>query len=402
MDSFGDRLRESRETQSYTLDQIARDTRISKRYLQAFEKEDFSVFPGETYLVGFLRNYTQYLGLDSDEFISLYRNIKIQEQPIPMDELIHGKTKTPPAYLIAGIAVGVVAIVVGGFFLFRALRGRFPQEIVEEESQTTEKGKAEFVFDGETETRWFTEGEVIRVVMGDSHYKMEITSIGDNVTLSVPGGMVRMEVSETRFIDLNLDAKNDLKLVFNDIDKLAEDKRVNLWMIKTATLLIDDKAKIPEADGAIEGPEKATEGPQGTTGAEAFAEDTASVSSEAGEPPGGDPPLAVEGAQRTVVLESDSPRIFRVEINFRGNCLFRYLLDGETRDQRFFQKAESFAIDNIRREVQFWVSNAGVLDTRIEGVSVNLGRSGQVVTKRIRWVQNDGTGRYQLEVVSVY
>ncbi len=99
MDSFGDRLRESRESQSYTLDHIARDTRISKRYLQALEKEDFSVFPGETYLIGFLRNYTQYLGLDSDEFITLYRNIKIQEQPIPMDELIHGKTKTPPAFL---------------------------------------------------------------------------------------------------------------------------------------------------------------------------------------------------------------------------------------------------------------------------------------------------------------
>ena len=83
MDSFGDRLRESRESQSYTLDHIARDTRISKRYLQALEKEDFSVFPGETYLIGFLRNYTQYLGLDSDEFLTLYRNIKIQEQGRP-------------------------------------------------------------------------------------------------------------------------------------------------------------------------------------------------------------------------------------------------------------------------------------------------------------------------------
>ncbi len=398
MDSFGDRLRESRESQSYTLDQIARDTRISKRYLEALEKEDFSVFPGETYLVGFLRNYTQYLGLDSDEFISLYKNIKIQEQPIPMDELIHGKTKTPPFLLVAGIVVGALVVAVGGFFLFRAVRGALPKEIVEEEPQRSETTGKEFVFDSESETRWFTEGETIRVALGDAFYKIEVTSIDDNVTLSVPGGMVRMELSETRFVDLNLDSKNDLKLVFNDIDTLTDTKRVNLWMIKTATLLIDS-----EVANASNAEDTAAETTLETTEDTASAQETSTA--ETTEETAGDTvgtQVTATDAQRTVVLEADSPRIFKVEINFRGNCLFRYILDGETRDQRFFQKSESFDVDNVRREVQFWISNAGVLDTRIEGVSVNLGRSGQVVTKSIRWARNEGTGRYQLEVMSVY
>ena len=396
MDSFGDRLRESRESQSYTLDQIARDTRISKRYLEALEKEDFSVFPGETYLVGFLRNYTQYLGLDSDEFISLYRNIKIQEQPIPMDELIHGKTKTPSLLLVAGIVVGVLVVAVGGFFLFRAVRGALPQEIVEEGPQKSETAGEEFVFDSESETRWFTEGETIRVALGDAFYKMEVTSIGDNVILSVPGGMVRMELSETRFVDLNLDSKNDLKLVFNDIDTLTDTKRVNLWMIKTATLLIDS-----EVANASTAEDSTTETTGETTEDSASAEETSTAETTEETAVVGTQVTATD-ARRTVVLEADSPRIFKVEINFRGNCLFRYLLEGETRDQRFFQKSESFDVDNVRREVQFWISNAGVLDTRVEGVSVNLGRSGQVVTKSIRWARNEDTGRYQLEVVSVY
>ena len=396
MDSFGDRLRESRESQSYTLDQIARDTRISKRYLEALEKEDFSVFPGETYLVGFLRNYTQYLGLDSDEFISLYRNIKIQEQPIPMDELIHGKTKTPSLLLVAGIVVGVLVVAVGGFFLFRAVRGALPQEIVEEGPQKSETAGEEFVFDSESETRWFTEGETIRVALGDAFYKMEVTSIGDNVILSVPGGMVRMELSETRFVDLNLDSKNDLKLVFNDIDTLTDTKRVNLWMIKTATLLIDS-----EVANASTAEDSTTETTGETTEDSASAEETSTAETTEETAVVGTQVTATD-ARRTVVLEADSPRIFKIEINFRGNCLFRYLLDGETQDQRFFQKSESFDVDNVRREVQFWISNAGVLDTRVEGVSVNLGRSGQVVTKSIRWARNEDTGRYQLEVVSVY
>jgi hypothetical protein len=158
-------------------------------------------------------------------------------------------------------------------------------------------------------------------------------------------------------------------------------------MIKTATLLIDAEAAEASSaeDTAAAEDAGTTETTEGTT------EDTPEVTA-----------VATADAQRAVVLEADSPRIFKVEINFRGNCLFRYLLDGETRDQRFFQKAESFDVDNVRREVQFWISNAGVLDTRVEGVSVNLGRSGQVVTKSIRWARNEGTGRYQLEVVSVY
>ncbi len=39
MDSLGDTLKFSRESQSISLDQIARDTRISKRYLEALELE---------------------------------------------------------------------------------------------------------------------------------------------------------------------------------------------------------------------------------------------------------------------------------------------------------------------------------------------------------------------------
>ena len=34
--------------------------------------EDFSIFPGEAYLIGFLRNYADYLELDSAEVVGLY------------------------------------------------------------------------------------------------------------------------------------------------------------------------------------------------------------------------------------------------------------------------------------------------------------------------------------------
>ena len=147
MDSLGDRLKESREKQNYSLEQIARDTRISKRYLEALEEEDFTVFPGETYLIGFLRNYTQYLGLDANEFVALYRNIKIQEQPIPMDELIHGKTQSSPLPIILGILVGIILLGTGGFFLIRTLTSPVDLVSPQEDAETGVPKAEEFLFD---------------------------------------------------------------------------------------------------------------------------------------------------------------------------------------------------------------------------------------------------------------
>ena len=375
-------MRQSRETQNYSLDQVARDTRISKRYIESLESEEFSQFPGETYLVGFLRNYTQYLGLDSDEFVNLYRNIKLQEQPLPMDELIHGK-KTPPHFLLLiGALVVLGLIVLGSFFLVRLIQSRQPLEATQAKSLEGSTAGQEFLFEGESETRWFKTGDVIMVVLGGKTYRMEVHSIDEGVSLSIPGGSVRLKLSEARFIDLNLDLKNDLKVVFNDIDSTEQGKRVNLWLIKAATLMKEDTSD-------------ATPVTEAAPLTEATPVTEAAPVTEA-------TPRAVVTEGRIVILEADAPRIFKVDITFRGDCLLRYLMDGEARDQRFFQKGESFSVDRARKELKLWISNAGILEARIEGKEVSLGRPGQVVTKLIRWVKSDRSSRYQLEIVSVF
>ena len=88
MESIGEKLRLARERNNLTIDQVARETHVAKRFLKALEDEDFATFPGETYAMGFLRSYAEYLGLSPDELVGIYRNIKIQEQPLPMNELL--------------------------------------------------------------------------------------------------------------------------------------------------------------------------------------------------------------------------------------------------------------------------------------------------------------------------
>ena len=69
---LGDWLIRAREARGLTLEDAERDTRISRRYLQALEDERFDVIPAPVYARGFLRSYSQYLGLDPQEAMARY------------------------------------------------------------------------------------------------------------------------------------------------------------------------------------------------------------------------------------------------------------------------------------------------------------------------------------------
>lgn len=72
MNGLGSWLIEAREARGLTLEDAERDTRISRRYLQALEEEQFSIIPAPVYARGFLRSYSQYLGLDPQEAMARY------------------------------------------------------------------------------------------------------------------------------------------------------------------------------------------------------------------------------------------------------------------------------------------------------------------------------------------
>jgi cytoskeleton protein RodZ len=72
MGSFGAVLRRTREEKGISLDEIAGETRLSKRYLLALEDEAIHKLPGGTYNRAYLRSYAGYLGLDIDRLVRDY------------------------------------------------------------------------------------------------------------------------------------------------------------------------------------------------------------------------------------------------------------------------------------------------------------------------------------------
>ena len=79
----GSALRRARELRALTLDQAARDTRLRIEQLDALEREEFDVLPGEVYVRASLRTYANYLGMDADEVAGAYARGAEAPKPVP-------------------------------------------------------------------------------------------------------------------------------------------------------------------------------------------------------------------------------------------------------------------------------------------------------------------------------
>jgi cytoskeleton protein RodZ len=67
MASIGETLRRERERRNMQLDQVSRELKISPRFLEAIEEENFDQLPAGVFAKSFVRQYARMLGLDEEE-----------------------------------------------------------------------------------------------------------------------------------------------------------------------------------------------------------------------------------------------------------------------------------------------------------------------------------------------
>ncbi|MCL1817699.1 MAG: helix-turn-helix domain-containing protein [Spirochaetaceae bacterium] len=368
MESLGEKFKIAREQRGFTIDQVARDTHIAKRYIAALEEENFEQFPGDTYIMGFLRNYADYLGMESAELANLYRNMKIQEQPIPIEELLQKKSSMPLVFAVAGIVL-LLGLAAGGYFLF--LRDRLGE--AQPETPRIEKTEApvssaalpvQYTMDEEAVEQAFGEGDELIVRRGETSYTLKIERIESTVLLLTPEENMNLQEGEETYIRLSPQGET-LKVICRGIQK-AEPPR--------AVLFFDKYLQSPATAAAQSAPES-----------------TAAIGST-------NEPSRVKRTQ--VIMEASSPQPFTIETEFRGYCLFRYVTDSQTREERYFRRGETFRTD-LRREIRLWYSNAGSLRARISGNEIEFGKPGEVGAAVIRWTQA-GARSYRLELIPMY
>ncbi len=70
--SFGDELRRERELRGVPLREIAEATKVSLRFLEALEKNEFESVPGGLFIRGFIRAYATHIGADPEKLVNAY------------------------------------------------------------------------------------------------------------------------------------------------------------------------------------------------------------------------------------------------------------------------------------------------------------------------------------------
>jgi len=364
MESLGEKLKSARAERGLSHDQISRETNISIRYLEALESENFSVFPGEPYVIGFLRNYGSYLDLDVQKVISLYRALRIQEQPVPVEQLL----KSPPRLPGFIIPLFVILIILGGagWGIYTLIINR--QNNPASNTPLT-RAPAEYIMEGSSMERRMYKNDSVLIPVENETYKLELYNLGETVTVRTPGGSRSLDLGQEITIDLNNDGIPELRITVADFAK----NNAEMGALLHFTLM----------DAAVY---------SGVVIEQNAVAATTSTSASA-------------TTSTTVIPASPSAYPFTLQVVFQGYCMFRWEIlnerDRRGTNQRYFQRADQLDIQ-AQNGIRIWVSNAQAARFQIIGAGrtfpVELGSPGEVVVADFRWVRDD-ENRFRLVLI---
>ncbi len=115
---LGKTLLEKREAKGIPIARASRDLLITKEQLEALEAGDWESLPEPAFVRGFIKNYGQYLGLDTDHLLALYRR-EYDESKHPSASI---RRRGPTRFIVTPTRmVTLASLIVVGLFIFYLL-----------------------------------------------------------------------------------------------------------------------------------------------------------------------------------------------------------------------------------------------------------------------------------------
>lgn len=118
--TVGEILRRCRVKYNISYDQAEQDIRIKAEHLEALEHNNVDRLPGRVYVVGFVRTYSEYLGLDGEKMVQLLKKQagrKVEKvKPrinISLEEEEEQKTPGIPVIGISALGLLIALILIG-------------------------------------------------------------------------------------------------------------------------------------------------------------------------------------------------------------------------------------------------------------------------------------------------
>jgi len=364
VESIGDRLKQAREAKKLTIKTVALDTNMSPTYIEALEVEDFDKFPGETYIIGFLKTYSEYLKLDPEEMVMLYKGYKIGESATPLEELTR---PTKSQFVInalalyeryrnlvffGGVAFLSLLIIWGVWAMNRSDVSIDESDSVSQIKKNYEESQNSSIKNIKSlqlsNDKGFTlvyKGEAVQFLVENKEVVFLLKEIGDN--------------------KVTVNFLNNDKDIVMEMDKqvpvtVAECPREILLTLKGLT---ESRAKV-----MID------------LGRDLKAEMNAAAAVNGNN----DVKPVTEGDNTQVIAQSNKSLKIVFEVKFIQKSFIEIYLDGN-RKQRGFMPAGSVERWEASEYIQMKIGNAGGIKSTINGKEFVFGKPGQVANKIITW-----------------
>ncbi len=114
MTTVGESLKRERELREISVEEIARFTKILPVFINSLEADDFDKLPAGVFTRGFIRAYSQFVGINGEDMVNLYiqqtgsMENNISDEPVTDENSEEGS----PVILFTSISVIIVIIVV--------------------------------------------------------------------------------------------------------------------------------------------------------------------------------------------------------------------------------------------------------------------------------------------------
>ena len=366
MESIGEKLRQAREARKISIKDVVKETNISSVYLLALEEEKFDKFPSETYLVGFLRTYAEFLKLDVDAIVQSYKGYKIGESVTPLEELTKPtKSNINMAFssffnkhrniiLISGIALVTILVVWG-------IKSIFTSDVDISGGDSTDNIKEEYVKNKEHEIENLRNLQLANNKGYILVYKNEaVQFLVDNKEVvfllkSISGESVSLELLPgKKVVKINMEEPKTLS-----IEGCPRD------VTFTLKGLTENRAKIMVSLGEKKAEEE-----------EKIAKEEDSGSTKVD----------------TTSVEAQNKQSLKIifEAEFVQKSFIELYLDGVRKVRGFIPQGQAERWE-ATEYIQIKIGNAGGIKARINGKAFSFGAAGQVANKIITWkkdVQN--------------
>ena len=345
MEDFGEILKNAREAKQIDIETVEAETTIARQYIIALEEENLSVFPGEAYLVGFLRNYALFLELDAERIVSLYKAKKLQEMPTP-EALLR---KSRPRYLLP---------VICAWFVLRK-----PSSVDTGKTVISDKGPAQYTLsDIPLEKRLYAGDEIV-VPMGEAEpVILTVENTLSLLSLKAPSGVLFVDLGEELELDIDGKSGNEIVVFVSDISRsdasLGAEVRMFLKNPDSVPLKVDESAI---------------------------------------------PTESAEKEQYVVILQDTRAYPFTVNFSYRAGCVFRYQTDRDEPIEDYYTNGDILTAQ-AKNRIRLWVSNIGAVKLQIladgRTYDLEIGKAGRVVAEDIKWIR-DVDGMYKLVVAEL-